>query len=85
MRHLRVAHSRFSNLTESKAAANEEGELALPDPSATRWTTRTPRLFRGPVLKNLEPLSSINPWSRRSDEDYDVGRQDAEKCLHWMG
>jgi len=86
MRHLRVTHSKFSSLKESKEAATEEGGLALPGPSATFGGPPEPLDYSGgPILTNLEPLSNINPWSRRSDEDYDVGPQDAGNCLHWMG
>ena len=86
MRHLRVTHSKFSNLKESKEATNEESGLALPGPSATFGGPPEPPDFSGgPILTNLEPLSNINPWSRRSEEDYDVGPQEAENCLHWMG
>jgi hypothetical protein len=86
VRHLRVTHSRFSNLKESKEAVNEEGELALPGPSATLGGPLDTLDYSGaPILTDLEPLSNINPWSQRLDEDCDVGPQDAEKCLHWMG
>ena len=86
MRHLRVTHSKFSSLKESKDAANEENELALPGPSAAFGGPLEPLDFSGgPILTNLEPLSNINPWSRQLDEDCDVGPREAEKCLHWMG
>ena len=87
MRHLRVTHSKFSNLKESKeAAANEESELALPGPSATFGGPPEPLDFSGgPILTNLEPLSNINPWSRPLDGDCDIGPREAENCLHWMG
>ena len=86
MRHLRVTHSKFSNLKESKEAVNEESGLALPGPSASFGGPPEPPDFSGgPILTNLEPLSNINPWSRQPEEDYDVGPQEAEKCLHWMG
>lgn len=86
MRHLRVTHSKFSSLKESKEAANEEGGLALPGPSAAFGGPAEPLDFSGgPILTNLDPLSNINPWSRRIDEDCDIGPQEAENCLHWMG
>lgn len=86
MRHLRVTHSKFSGLKESKEAANEEGGLALPGPSASFGGPPEPPDFSGgPILTNLEPLSNINPWSRRSEEDCDIGPHEAENCLHWMG
>lgn len=86
MRHLRVIHSKFSSLKESKEAVNEESGLALPGPSASFGGPPEPPDFSGgPILTNLEPLSNINPWSRRSEEDCDVGPQEAENCLHWMG
>ncbi|KAF9783848.1 hypothetical protein BJ322DRAFT_1007972 [Thelephora terrestris] len=68
VRHLRVTHSKFSSLKESKEAANDEGGLALPGTSAA-----------------FEPLSNINPWSRRLDEDRDFSPREAENCLHWVG
>jgi len=86
MRHLRVTHSKFSNLKESKEAVNEEGGLALPGPSAASGGPPEPLDFSGgPILTNLEPLSNINPWSQRLDGDCDIGPRQAENCLHWMG
>ena len=86
MRHLRVTHAKFSSLKESKEAANEESDLALPGPSATFGGPTEPLDFSGgPILTNLEPLSNVNPWSRRLDDDCDIGPQEAENCLHWMG
>ena len=88
MRHLRVTHSKFSSLKESKEVVNEEGGLALPGPSATTsfgGPPEPPDFSGGPILTNLEPLSNINPWSRRSEEYCDVDPGDAENCLHWMG
>ena len=65
---------------------NEESGLALPGPSASFGGPPDPPDFSGgPILTNLEPLSNINPWSRRSEEDCDIGPQEAENCLHWMG
>ena len=86
MRHLRVTHSKFSSLKETKETTNEEGGLALPGPSASFGGPPEPLDFSGgPILTNLEPLSNINPWSRRLDEDCDAGPLEAENCLHWMG
>ena len=86
MRHLRVTHSKFSSLKESKETANEEGELALPGPSAAfSGPTEPPDFSGGPILTNLEPLININPWSRRLDGDCDIGPREADNCLHWMG
>ena len=85
MRHLRVTHSKFSNLKESKEVTNEESGLALPGPSAFGGPPEPPDFSGGPILTNLEPLSNVNPWSRRSEEGYDVSPQEAENCLHWMG
>lgn len=86
MRHLRVTHSKFSSLKESKEATNEEGGLALPGTSASFGGPPEPLDFSGgPILTNLEPLSNINPWSRRPDEDCDFSPHEAEKCLHWAG
>jgi transcriptional activator SPT7 len=86
MRHLRVTHSRFSSLKETKEATNDEGGLALPGPSASFGGPPEPLDFSGgPILTNLEPLSNINPWSRRLDEDCDYGPREAENCLHWVG
>lgn len=86
MRHLRVTHSKFSLLKESKEATNEEGGLALPGTSAAfGGPSEPPDFSRGPILTNLEPLNNINPWSRRLEGDCDFGPQDAENCLHWVG
>jgi transcriptional activator SPT7 len=85
MRHLRVTHSKFSNLKESKEVANEEGELALPGPSATLGGPLDLSIFRGSDFDKSGTTDNINPWSRRLDEDCDVGLLEAENCLHWMG
>ena len=86
MRHLRVTHSKFSSLKESKEVANEEGGLALPGTSAALSGPQEPLDFSGgPILTNLEPLSNINPWSRRLRGDCDLGPREAENCLHWVG
>jgi transcriptional activator SPT7 len=86
MRHLRVTHSKFSSLKESKEVVNEEGGLALPGPSASFGGPPEPLDFSGgPILANLEPLSNTNPWSLRLEEDCDIGPREAENCLHWMG
>jgi hypothetical protein len=86
MRHLLVTHSKFSNLKESKEVANEEDGLALPGTSAAFGGPPDPIDFSGgPILTNLEPLSDINPWSQRLDEDCDFGPNEAENCLHWVG
>lgn len=86
MRHLRVTHSKFSILKESKEVTNEEGGLALPGTSAAFGAPPEPLDFSGgPILTNLEPLSNINPWSQRLEGDRDFGPQEAENCLHWVG
>lgn len=85
MRRLRVTHSKFSSLKESKEATNEEGGLALPGTSAAFGGPPEPLDFSGPILTNLEPLSNYNPWSQRLDEDDDFGPREAESCLHWAG
>ena len=86
MRHLRVTHSKFSSLKESKETTNEEGGLALPGPSASFAGPPEPLDFSGgPILTNLEPLSNFNPWSGQIDEGADIGPREAENCLHWVG
>ena len=86
MRHLRVTHSKFSILKESKETTNDEGGLALPGTSAALGGPPEPLDFSGgPILTNLEPLSNTNPWSRQLEGDCDFGPREAEKCLHWAG
>ena len=85
MRHLRVTHTKFSSLKETKETVNEEGALALPGPSVSGGPQEPLDFSGGPILTNLEPLSNINPWSRRSEEGCDIGPQEAESSLHWMG
>lgn len=86
MRHLRVTHSKFSALKESKEATNEEGGLALPGTSAAFGGPPEPLDFSGgPILTNLEPLSNVNQWSQRLEKDCDFGPREAENCLHWVG
>jgi transcriptional activator SPT7 len=86
MRHLRVTHSKFSILKESRETTNEEGGLALPGTSAAFGGPPEPPDFSGgPILTNLEPLSNTNPWSRRLEGDCDFGPREAENCLHWVG
>ena len=86
MRHLRVTHSKFSTLKESREATNDESGLALPGTSAAfGGPPEPPDFFRGPILTNLEPLNNINPWSQRLEGDCDFGPREAENCLHWVG
>ena len=86
MRQLRVTHSKFSILKESKEVTNEEGGLALPGTSAALGGPPEPADYsRGPILTNLEPLSNMNPWSQQLEGDCHFGPGEAENCLHWVG
>lgn len=89
MHRLRHVHVKFSSIKDATSNNNDDG-LALPsfsappplpDPAADLPTTS--------LVDTMSRLTDENPWSMHlratGVAGIDVGREEADRCLNWMG